>query len=400
MRISEYVESTAEAENRSAPDATPENNANAESCNYGTAAFTKIAEPVKSVDSAIFIKTDHAASRMPAEEVNATPVKDGGCAAFAKIGKAIATPVKISRSYCFVTLAKIGYAVRVKCLYRVVPRMSDDAETIISVYPTDSPQIAGLRESDDGDKLIHGQDVGMPLKNECRDSYKLGFLTFARIGYVVRVKVLYRIGQFMADPQTKSRIIMYTKILAKNARNYARQNNYKFDHGGAAIFIIICGTLIEVVSKEMADSPEQHVSGSQEFITGVEMHGKAAEPVPNCGHDWFSDAYKGLKDMVGAIPLNEILAFMVREFRAFLRKEPFRSRIFSKQFLTMESLAFMMREFFVYMMKQLFGAQFFSHIDEIIVAVMRDLFNIDLVNESGFHGSAMKGGKKKGMHKY
>ncbi|KAL1567108.1 hypothetical protein AAHA92_02624 [Salvia divinorum] len=371
MRISELTE------NRNEPDAMPE-----KSGGSGSA------------------KINHTISSMPAEEVNATSVKNGrtyGTAAFAKIGKAVATPVKSSCSYGFVTLAKIGYVVRVRVVYRIVPSMSDDAETLVSVYPTNFPLNTGLRESDDGEKFICGQDAGTPLKNECGDSYKFGFLTFARMSYTATVEVFYRIGQWMASPEAKSTMIMYITILAKNARNYAIQHDYKFIDGKAAFLIILANTLIEILNEHITqakEKAEEHVSGSQELIIG-----KAVKSASEDGHDWFSAAYKILKDILGVIPLNEILVFMVKEFRAFLRKAP---SIFSKGFLTMESLGFMMREFFVFMMKQFFGAQFISHIDELVVVVLRELFGINLVNESGFSGSATEGRKKKKkqMHKY
>ncbi|XP_047967090.1 uncharacterized protein LOC125211378 isoform X2 [Salvia hispanica] len=363
MRISELTE------DRSEPDVMPE----------------------KSGGSA---KIDHTVSTMPAEEVN---VKNGRtAAAFAKIGKAVATPLKSSCSYGFVTLAKIGYVVRVRVVYRIVPSMSDDVETLISVYPANFPLNSALRQSDDAQKFISGQDAGTPLKNQCGDSdtYKFRFLTFARMGYTATVEVFDRIGHWMASPEAKSTMIMYITILAKNARYYALQHDYKFADGKAAFLIVLSNTLIEILNehitraKEKAGAQEEYVSGSQELMKSASVD----------GHDWFSAAYKILKDILGVIPLNEILVFMVKEFRAFLRKAP---SIFSKGFLTMESLGFMMREFFVFMMKQFFGAQFISHIDELVVLVLRELFGIDLVNESGFSGSATKGRKKKKqMNKY
>ncbi|KAL1567104.1 hypothetical protein AAHA92_02623 [Salvia divinorum] len=309
MRISELTE------NRNEPDAMPEKS--------GCSGSAKI---------------NHTISSMPAEEVNATSVKNGrtyGTAAFAKIGKAVATPVRV--------------------VYRIVPSMSDDAETLISVYPANFPLNTGLRESDDGQKFICGQDAGTPLKNECRDSYKFGFLTSPRMSYTATVEVFYRIGQWMASPEAKSTMIMYITILAKNARF---QHDYKFIDGKAAFLIILANTLIEILNEHITqakEKAEEHVSGSQELIIGVEMHGKAVKSASEDGHDWFSAAYKSLKDILGVIPLNEILVFM-----------------------------------------------FISDIDELVVLVLRELFGIDLVNESGFSGSATEGRKKKmkQMHKY
>lgn len=78
-----------------------------------------------------------------------------------------------------------------------------------------------------------GQYAGTPLKNECgdSDSYKFRVLTFARMGYTATVEVFDRIGQWMASPVAKSTMIVYTTILAKNARNYAIQHDYKFADG-------------------------------------------------------------------------------------------------------------------------------------------------------------------------
>ncbi|KAG6385497.1 hypothetical protein SASPL_154332 [Salvia splendens] len=215
------------------------------------------------------------------------------------------------------------------------------------------------------------------------------------MGYRATVEVFDRIGLWMASPEAKSTTIVYTTILTKNARNYAIQHDYKFADGKAAFLIILSNTLVEILNeritreKEKVGAQEEYVSGSQDLMKSASVD----------GHDWFSAAYKILKDILGVIPLNEILVFMVKEFRAFLRKAP---SIFSKGFLTMESLGFMMREFFVFMMKQFFGAQFISNIDELVVLVLRELFGIDLVNKSGFCGSATKGRKKKKtqMNKY
>lgn len=164
------------------------------------------------------------------------------------------------------------------------------------------------------------------------------------------------------------------------------------------IFIILCNTLIDFVNenielwKEKADSSKQQSSGSQELVPG-------AKYVSKDGNDFYSAAFESLKDKVGVFAMNEILGFMVREFGAFWGQEPFRTQFFSRGILTMESLVFMMREFFEFMMKQFFGDQFFSGIDEILVAVLRDIFGIKFFDESGFHGSSTKWRKKNGKHK-
>lgn len=76
-----------------------------------------------------------------------------------------------------------------------------------------------------------GQGVAMPAKNECRNFYTVDFITFARIGYVVRVKGIYRIGEWMTDPDTKAQAIMFVTILARNARKHGLQHRHRFLSG-------------------------------------------------------------------------------------------------------------------------------------------------------------------------
>lgn len=76
-----------------------------------------------------------------------------------------------------------------------------------------------------------GQGVEMPAKNECRNFYTIDFITFARIGYVVRVRGIYRIGQWMTDADTKAQAIMFATILARNARKHGLQHRQRFLSG-------------------------------------------------------------------------------------------------------------------------------------------------------------------------
>lgn len=52
---------------------------------------------------------------------------------------------------------------------------------------------------------------GGPVKSV---TYSYAFLTFAKIGYTVRVKVVYRIVQCISDDGTKSSVTIYATNLA------------------------------------------------------------------------------------------------------------------------------------------------------------------------------------------
>ncbi|KAI3466202.1 hypothetical protein Pfo_022865 [Paulownia fortunei] len=70
-----------------------------------------------------------------------------------------------------------------------------------------------------------------PVKNSCRNSYTYGSIAFTKIDQAVRINGLYRLGQWMPDDETKSKIGMYTTIFAKNAGLYALQEGYKLIPG-------------------------------------------------------------------------------------------------------------------------------------------------------------------------
>ncbi|KAH6800020.1 hypothetical protein C2S52_000484 [Perilla frutescens var. hirtella] len=419
MGIWGFVGSTAEAVKRNVPDATEVKNACRNSSTYGTAVFTKIGEalaaPVKSAcrksyecGSSAFAKIDHTVRTkgrrrkaadhtnvnyeliIPAEEVG---MERGGLdasansctygtAAFAKMGQAVATR-RISHTSGFIIFAKIGYTVRVKGVCRIVQWMSaDGTKSTICIYTTNFSQNHDeLHDSEEGDKLIPGQAVWAPVKNECRNFYTIDLITFAKIGFIVRVKVLYRIGQWMVDDGNKSRMIMYTTIFAKNARLYALRHGCKVFPGNVAFFMILSNTLIDIIN--------EHQKLSKEFIPGEEMHGDGVKSVSNYGNDSSSAANGSLKDEAGVF-VKEFLFFMVKEVFAFMRKEPFLTQLFSTGVFRMESLAFMMREIFCVYMKQHFGAQFFSQMDEMVVDIVRELFGAKFLNDLGSPSSGAK----------
>ncbi|KAK6132835.1 hypothetical protein DH2020_033434 [Rehmannia glutinosa] len=85
-----------------------------------------------------------------------------------------------------------------------------------------------------------------PLKNACKYSYTYGSAAFTQIDQAVRINGLYKVGQWMPDDETKSKIGIYTTKFAQNAGHYAIQEGYKLIPGGVAFSNILTKTLNDV----------------------------------------------------------------------------------------------------------------------------------------------------------
>ncbi|KAI3466153.1 hypothetical protein Pfo_022816 [Paulownia fortunei] len=155
-----------------------------------------------------------------------------------------------------------------------------------------------------------------PVKNACRNSYTCGSAAFTNIDQAVRVNGLYRLGQWVPDDETKSKMGMYTTKFAKNAGLYALQEGYKLIPGGVAFSNILSKTLNDVnyenleveklkVVKEKVGTPQKHFTGGRKLIDG--MHGRGGvESVSNDGYPFVSATDKNPEDV--------IRIFMMKEF--------------------------------------------------------------------------------------
>ncbi|KAK6154312.1 hypothetical protein DH2020_008560 [Rehmannia glutinosa] len=101
-----------------------------------------------------------------------------------------------------------------------------------------------------------------PLKNACKYSYTYGSAAFTQIDQAVRINGLYKLGQWMPDDETKSKIGIYTTKFAQNAGHYAIQEGYKLIPGGVAFSNILTKTLNDV-KQENVKLEKLDVSGDR-----------------------------------------------------------------------------------------------------------------------------------------
>ncbi|KAK6132633.1 hypothetical protein DH2020_033622 [Rehmannia glutinosa] len=156
-----------------------------------------------------------------------------------------------------------------------------------------------------------------PLKNACKYSYTYGSAAFTQIDQAVRINGLYKVGQWMPDDETKSKIGIYTTKFAQNAGHYAIQEGYKLIPGGVAFSNILTKTLNDVkhenvklekldVSGDRVGAPKKHYSGGRKFIDGPEMRGRGGVGAVSgdIGVGWERDKN----------PEDVIRVFMMKEF--------------------------------------------------------------------------------------
>ncbi|KAK6132833.1 hypothetical protein DH2020_033432 [Rehmannia glutinosa] len=114
-----------------------------------------------------------------------------------------------------------------------------------------------------------------PLKKACVNSYTYGSAAVTQIDQAVRINGLYKLGQWMPDDETKSKIGIYTTKFAKNAGHYAIQEGYKLIPGGVAFSNILTKTLDDVkhenVKSEKLDVPENKIDKDPEDVIRVFM---------------------------------------------------------------------------------------------------------------------------------
>ncbi|GFP78576.1 hypothetical protein PHJA_000001100 [Phtheirospermum japonicum] len=150
-----------------------------------------------------------------------------------------------------------------------------------------------------------------PLKDACRSSYAYGSAAAGQIDQAVRL------GEWLPDGETRSKICLYSTKFAQNAGTYAFQEGFKLVPGGAAFSDIVTKTLKDVeqenlkveklkMSEDETGTPQKIYSGGPELIYGPETRGRG-------GGEAVSDDI-GVMPAVDKNPEDLIRVFMMKEF--------------------------------------------------------------------------------------
>ncbi|KAL3636847.1 hypothetical protein CASFOL_019146 [Castilleja foliolosa] len=125
------------------------------------------------------------------------------------------------------------------------------------------------------------------------------------------------LGEWMPDPETRSKIGLYSTKFAQNTGTYVFREGFKLIPGGAAFSDIVTKTLKDVERENLkveklnmlegkAHSQQKIYSGGPKLIGGPETHGRGGEETV------FDDI--GVLSAVDKKPEDIIRVFMMKDF--------------------------------------------------------------------------------------